>query len=110
MSGVYIKGMEMPTSGTYEVSIDNSCGKDKTVMSLFVRGDGGIICCGCYEIVPVPAHGRLIDGDHLKHTHCAECTLYPDKCLEKTVDGCDWGSIIHLRMCPTIIPSDKEDV
>ena len=59
--GVYIKGMEMPTSGTYEVSIDNSYGKDKTVMSLFVRGDGGLICCGCYEIVPVPPHGDLID-------------------------------------------------
>lgn len=61
--GVYIEGMEMPTSGTYEVSIDNSYGKDKTVMSLFVRGDGGLICCGCYEIVPVPPHGRLGDMD-----------------------------------------------
>ena len=60
-------------------------------------------------LVTVPKHGRLIDGDYLKHTHCAECTLYPDKCLEKTADGCDWVSIIHLRMCPTIIPSDKED-
>ena len=95
--GVYIKGMEMPTSGTYEVSIDNSYGKDKTVMSLFVRGDGGLICCGCYEIVPVPPHGRLIDADAL-------ASMYDP--------NADFGKSVRdtIRDCPTIIPADKEDV
>ena len=63
---ILIKGMEMPESGTYEVSIDSTNGKDKTVMSLFVRGEGGVICCGAYELVPVPPHGRLIDADEMR--------------------------------------------
>ena len=99
---ILIKGMEMPKTGEYRCVI-RKWGEEITI-DLY----GNEELCG--TLIPVPAHGRLIDGDHLKHTHCAECTLYPDKCLEKTVDGCDWGSIIHLRMCPTIIPSDKEDV
>ena len=65
MSDILIKGMEMPESGTYEVSIDSANGKDKTVMSLFVRGEGGLICCGVYELIPVPPHGRLIDEESI---------------------------------------------
>ena len=88
--GVYIKGIDAP----------KNCLECPLVVCLDVKSD-------C-PLVPVPPHGRLIDGDYLKHTHCAECTLYPDKCLEKTEDGCDWGSIIHLRMCPTIIEAEGE--
>lgn len=65
--GLYITGMEMPKSGTYEVSIDTSA--DKTIMSVCARGEGGIggvICCGVYEIIPVPPHGRLGDLDELE--------------------------------------------
>lgn len=42
---------------------------------------------------------RLIDADELRHSHCVECTLYPDKCLEK---DCDWGSIYHIDHTPTV--------
>lgn len=42
---------------------------------------------------------RLIDADELRHSHCVECTLYPDKCLEK---DCDWGSIYHIDHAPTV--------
>ena len=42
---------------------------------------------------------RLIDGDELRHSHCVECTLYPDKCLGK---DCDWGSIYHIDHAPTV--------
>ena len=100
MSGIYIKGLEMP--GVF-------CGAD----IVLYEGINGSAVPRKYKIsadrvVSVPPHGRLIDGDYLKQTHCAECTLYPDKCLEKTSDGCDGGSIMHLRMCPTIIPADKD--
>lgn len=49
---------------------------------------------------------RLIDADELRHSHCVECTLYPDKCLEK---DCDWGSIYHIDHAPTVeaIPVEK---
>ena len=42
---------------------------------------------------------RMIDADALKLSHCKECTLYPDKCLG---DDCDWGSIAHINMMPTV--------
>lgn len=46
---------------------------------------------------------RLIDADALKLTFCRECTLYPDKCLEKDGGECDWHSIYHIKYCaPTI--------
>lgn len=109
--GVYIKGMEMPTNCRVcrfaglggrrcELSVCMFTGESQPTLS-----PERMSAC---PLVPVPPHGRLIDGDYLKHTHCAECTLYPDKCLEKTEDGCDWGSIIHLRMCPTIIEAEGE--
>lgn len=42
---------------------------------------------------------RLIDADELKLSHCKECTLYPNKCMGK---DCDWESIAHINMMPTI--------
>ena len=42
---------------------------------------------------------RIIDADELRHSHCVECTLYPDKCLGK---DCDWGSIYHIDHAPTV--------
>ena len=107
---VYIKGMEMPTTclscdfHKCAGGVGDYCTLTKKKQFRFKNRPS--YC----PLVPVPPHGRLIDGDYLKHTHCAECTLYPDKCLEKTADGCDWGSIIHLRMCPTVIPADNKEV
>lgn len=48
---------------------------------------------------------KLIDADALKLSHCKECTLYPDRCLG---DECDWDSIAHIDMMPTVdaIPVD----
>lgn len=42
---------------------------------------------------------RLIDADALKKSICAECTLYPNRCLK---DNCDWDSIYHIEHAPTI--------
>ena len=111
--GIYIKGMEMPTRC-------HCC-------SMCVQVSDGEIdwhweCCLLCEkvaryatdripscpLVPVPPHGRLIDADALKLSHCKECTLYPDKCLEKTEEGCDWNSIYHIEHCaPTIIEAEE---
>jgi hypothetical protein len=67
--GVYLPNMEMPTTGLYFVSVDNSNGFDKTVVTvermLGNRDVRQII--GSYEAVPVPQHGRLIDADALMH-------------------------------------------
>ena len=57
-----------------------------------------------YEAKLIGPHGDLIDSEELKNSHCAECTLYPDKCLG---DECDWSSIVHLRMMNPVI--EKED-
>lgn len=81
MSGVYIKGMEMPWCEHQEIDIR--------------RGTDGkwyAIDDDWYEIIPVPDHGRLIDGDELAR-------------------GCDdphwcrWLS--EIEDAPTIIPADK---
>ena len=42
---------------------------------------------------------RLIDADNLKLGLCKECTLYPDNCLK---DNCDWNSIYHIKIEPTV--------
>ena len=107
---ILIKGMEMPTS----------CGDCKAFVCYKQwAGDMGDCFCGITKedakakeknadcpLVPVPEHGRLIDADRLRHSHCAECTLYPDNCLG---DECDWDSIFHIDHAPTIIPADPAD-
>ena len=59
---VLIKGMEMPTTGLYFVSVDNMGGKDRTVVTvermLGNRDVRQII--GSFELVPVPEHGRPV--------------------------------------------------
>lgn len=46
---------------------------------------------------------RLIDADALRHSHCVECTYYyEDKCLEKNGGECDWDSIYHIDIAPTV--------
>ena len=98
---ILIKGMEMPTSGTYEVSIDNTNGKDKTIMSMFVRGSGGLICCGVYEIVPVPPHGRCIDADALKVS-----IAFAEKTAEWAVPALR-AVLMVIDEMPTIIPAEE---
>lgn len=68
MSGTYIKNMEMPTTGLYIVSVDNTGGKDKTVMTVerMMGNRDRRMIIGAYELIPVPDHGRLIDADALE--------------------------------------------
>ena len=89
--GIYIN-MEMPTKG-YRLILVHADGTAQTT-------DGETTA------ISVPPHGDLIGRDYLKQTHCAECTLYPSNCLEKSGEECDWESIAHLNMCPVVIPAE----
>ena len=99
---VLIKGMEMPKNcgECPMICEDDLCHITKGGRTINERPPH------C-PLIEVPPHGRLIDADYQKHTLCAECTLYPDSCLENTGGVCDWHGIAHLRMCPTIIEAEE---
>lgn len=62
---ILIKGMEMPETGCYILSVDNT-GKDKTIFTIAEHTHSGkIIPRHVGEAFPVPPHGRLIDADAL---------------------------------------------
>lgn len=99
MSGVYIKGMEMPTTGLYFVSVDNTNGRDKSVAA-FERMLGNrdvrqIV--GSFELIPVPEHGDLIDRDKL------------EKDIDKYIGGEESRSRFHhwVQVQDAVIPMDK---
>ena len=110
MNGVYIPGMEMPDrcfscpmNDTFSCGISHGSYIEYRDVDVEVAMNGRPDWC---PLIPVPHHGRLIDADKLRHSHCAECTLYPDNCLG---EECDWDSIFHIDHAKTVIPSDKED-
>lgn len=65
---VLIRGMEMPRTGLYVVSVDNTGGKDKTVVTVerMLGNRDVLLMVGSFELVPVPEHGDLIDRDKLE--------------------------------------------
>ena len=95
MSGIYIKGMKMPS----KCGICPCLGTDDPDIRYY--------CCLDYEIegvsfnskpkdcplVPVPDHGRLIDAD----------VLIFDRCIDT------YMALSAVANAPTIIPSDKEN-
>ena len=105
--GIYIKDIEMPKNHDHVTITIWSNGAAS--YGLYNRGES-LVGFRNVEVISVPPHGDLIERDYLKQTHCAECTLYPDNCLEKSGEECDWGSIAHLYMCPVVIPADKERI
>lgn len=83
MSGIYIKGMEMPKDGSFEV---------------LVVHDNGIVTKGFFpnenehtKAIFIPDHGDLIDRDMV---------------LEKAWDVETF--VDAVRFAPTIIPADKD--
>ena len=104
MSGIYIKGVKLPTihEGQMVIRIAPS-GKADVQWSGMVGGN-------YTKAVEVPDHGRLIDADkfslwlsdwqkHLTETY-GENDEYV-KCLESVIDA--------LEACGTVIEADKED-
>ena len=120
---VYIKGMEMPTTGLYFVSVDNTGGRDKTIMTvermLCIRDLRQIV--GSFELVPVPPHGRLIDADALmknkeipKHgrlidadallNHLDHCMFPSDMVTTRAISmATNW-----IKEAPTVIPAEEK--
>lgn len=105
MSGIYIPDMETPTTGLYFVGVDNSNGRDKTVITVErMLGNRDVRqIVGSFELVPVHDHGRLIDADALRHwilTETASLDTKGDR--EFVIDRL-------ANELPTIISADKED-
>ena len=112
MSGVYIKGMEMPTSCFYcpmrEWHIIHgekiiSC---RVAKMLIKNEDERPSSC---PIVPVPEHGRLIDADALM----AYFENIADIEWNKKAAPISWSYAFEnvmndIENAPTIIPASKE--
>ena len=115
MSGVYIKGMEMPTS----CSVCELCG-------LYAEHKGDVHRCDItmyvvdYEVglekrrdncplIPIPEHGRLIDADALRAKMYHEA-FETDTPMQKWDSGC-WIRYKLFEMteesAPTIIPAEE---
>ena len=114
MSGIYISGMEMPKNGhtvtitilpSGEACVDHyDCRPQLTVPIL-------------YNAVPVPDHGRLIDGDDVTAQMERNLWAIEDK-AEKELGfdetfrrGMQYGHAVcvdAVNAAPTIIPADKE--
>lgn len=92
--GVYIKGIEMPTScyecRMYEADI-YYCSTADRVIDIPDSSEGRCTFC---PLVPVPPHGRLIDADALD----SSATDYSGNHLVYLVDIDD---------APTIIPAEE---
>lgn len=92
--GIYLPNMEMPKTGCYILSVDNT-GKDKTIFTVAKHTQSGkIISCRVGEAVPVPPHGRLIDADAVQEE------------FKKFHDG---KRLMLIDTAPTIIPASKSE-
>ena len=54
--GIYIKDMEMPTTGLYLASVDNTGGRDRTIVTIErMLGNRDVRqIVGSFELVPIP--------------------------------------------------------
>ena len=97
MSGIYIPGMEMPSS-CYKCKIDCD------LVSHIVRNMHPFWRYEKCPLVPVPEHGRLGDLDALKE----KAVMRSEKCgcLVNVTDFVI--SAYDIENAPTIIPADKE--
>lgn len=102
MSGVYIKGMEMPKRDHWFLITPSGNVYD---------ADVGLALTPMFKAIPVPDHGRLGDLDALLKT-----AIYQQKHHDHT-DGlaarhhiAEFSHFIGMIMdTPTIIPASKED-
>ena len=127
MSGIYIPGMEMPTScrncfvrlrawGAFpacDVAENYEVGRDLVLDGYTYKK----VPDGC-PLIPVPDHGRLIDADALmKEFEKAENTMakhgqeYSCSFLSSSQEiSTEWYCVEDmLDNAPTIIPADKEE-
>ena len=87
------------------IGIDLPKNKQTTIIEIHPSGSCSVMRTEngeCYELeivsdaeaiqIPTP-HGRLIDGDELRKSHCVECLYYPNECKG---DDCDSDSVYHI--------------
>lgn len=99
MSGVYIKGMEIPKNGM--------------PIKAFIYPDGSVrvkLQGGGFlglRAIPVPPHGRLIDADEYRDEFMngvyAECYDDPDNIRANSI-------IDIFDSAPTIIPAEEDQI
>lgn len=102
---ILIKGLHKPDKNHSCPFVDAEYGYCLVDLGITGRGEKCEYMKEC-PLIELPDHGRLIDADKLKESHCVECTLYPDRCLG---DNCDWSSIYHLDHAPTVIPAERSE-
>ena len=106
MSGVYIKGMEMPTKdGVYTLRIWGTGQIER------LDGYHSFLLSGV-KAVPVPDHGRLIDADAIEKEIWSVRRQYQLCDDTQSADKMMYGVFRAERLlkdAPTIIPAEKED-
>jgi hypothetical protein len=99
--GVYIKGMEMPTSCDMCWALDDYGDYPRCRITEEQRGynfpirEKRMVNC---PLVPVPKHGWLIDADALRQS------------IKESIDECHkWDNELEdaIDYAPTIIPADE---
>ena len=95
MSGVYIKGMEMPKDGVYWCEI----GVAGEIATITIHGEDR----KSFPLVPIPEHGRVIDADKIGLTNfeiilCQKGNPYKNA-LEMLLK--------KIENAPTIIPAEE---
>ena len=101
MSGIYIPGMEMPKGLGKTITI-----YPNGIVRVWVnnKGSGELLE---QRAVPVPDHGRLIDGDALLESEPAY-TIPNYNSDGYLADAEGAYTEVQIENAPTIIPADKE--
>ena len=108
MSGVYIKGFQLPEKNDlYYVKVECEPGKNP-VATIWRKDLLGSMSFGAFEFIPVPDHGDLVDRDALLEEATALGTLewkgsYFAPKLENVVLEKD------LMESPAVIPAEEEE-
>lgn len=99
---VLIKGMEMPKPGRYEAVI---IVLDKSTAEIAISPEEGDIGYWKeYPLVPVPPHGRLIDGDAAEGIYFTEEDENGKDFCDGILYAADW-----ISEQPTIIPAEPPE-
>ena len=114
MSGVYIKGFQLPEkSDLYYVKVEQEPGKNP-VATIWRRDALGSMSFGAFEAINVPDHGRLIDeGDVYRRfekqwEYLQGLNWYENPSAGYMQSGINWCINALYDDIPTIIPTDKE--
>lgn len=109
MSGVYIKGMEMPKS-CYDCPLqDDECFGSIKCCYAQTWGSANMRAVDC-PLIPDPDHGRLVDADALITTFCEWGTRL-ERGRKFAITMCEAKQAIVgiIEGAPTIIPADKKE-